>query len=195
MRGQDDLMHTGRLVPIYPLVDGLYQRTLRGIVKRALDSTLSQIEDHLPEDILHRTGMLGLQSAVSQMHYPESGESKEAARSRLAFDEMFMLQMAVLRRKLLWQEEESGVALNTDLAELSAFVETLPFSLTEAQTRGHGRDTGGPPARDPYEQTARRRRGKRQDRCLGNRHARGGAQRVPGRPPRADGDPSPSSIS
>ena len=135
MRGQDDLMHTGRLVPIYPLVDGLYQRTLRGIVKRALDATLSQIDDHLPEDVLHRTGMLGLRSAVSQMHYPDSGESKEAARSRLAFDEMFMLQMAVLRRKLLWQEEDTGVPLDTDLAELSAFVESLPFSLTDAQTR------------------------------------------------------------
>ena len=135
MRGQDDLMHTGRLVPIYPLVDGLYQRTLRGIIKRALDATLSQIEDHLPEDVLHRTGMLGLRSAVSQMHYPDSGESKEAARSRLAFDEMFMLQMAVLRRKLLWQEEDTGVPLDTDLAELSAFAESLPFSLTDAQTR------------------------------------------------------------
>ena len=128
-------MHTGRLVPVYPLVDGLYQRTLRGIVKRALDATLTQIEDHLPEDVLHRTGMLGLQSAVSQMHYPDSGESKEAARSRLAFDEMFMLQMTVLRRKLLWQEEDTGVPLNTDLAELSVFVESLPFSLTDAQTR------------------------------------------------------------
>ncbi|MYD51304.1 MAG: ATP-dependent DNA helicase RecG [Dehalococcoidia bacterium] len=135
MRGQDDLMHTGRLVPIYPLVDGLYQRTLRGIVKRALDATLSQIDDHLPEDVIHRTGMLGLQSAVSQMHYPDSAESKEAARSRLAFDEMFLLQMAILRRKLLWQEENTGVPLNTDLAELTSFVDSLPFSLTEAQNR------------------------------------------------------------
>ena len=135
MRGQDDLMHTGRLVPIYPLVDGLYQRTLRGIVKRALDAALPQIEDHLPEDVLHRTGMLSLQSAVSQMHYPDSAESKEAARSRLAFDEMFMLQMAVLRRKMLWQEEDTGIPLDTDLAELSAFVESLPFSLTDAQKR------------------------------------------------------------
>ena len=135
MRGQDDLMHTGRLVPIYPLVDGLYQRTLRGIVKRALDATLSQIDDHLPEDVIHRTGMLGLQSAVSQMHYPDSAESKEAARSRLAFDEMFLLQMAILRRKLLWQEEDTGVPLNTDLAELTSFVDSLPFSLTEAQNR------------------------------------------------------------
>ena len=135
MRGQGDLMHTGRLVPVYPLVDGLYQRTLRGIVKRALDAALPQIEDHLPEDILHRTGMPGLRSAVSQMHYPDTVESREAARRRLAFDEMFMLQLAVLRRKLDWQEEESGVALETDHEELSAFVELLPFALTDAQRR------------------------------------------------------------
>ncbi len=135
MRGQDDLVHTGRLVPIYPLVDGLYQRTLRGIIKRALDATLSQIKDYLPVDALHRTGMPGLSSAVSQMHYPDSVESKEAARSRLAFDEMFMLQMAVLRRKALWQEEDAGIPLNTDIAELSAFIESLPFALTGAQKR------------------------------------------------------------
>ena len=135
MRDQDDLTHTGRLVPVYPLVDGLYQRTLRGIVKRALDATLSQIEDHLPEDVLHRTGMPGLRSAVSQMHYPDAAESREAARRRLAFDEMFMLQLAVLRRKLNWQEEESGVGLETDHQELAAFVESLPFALTDAQRR------------------------------------------------------------
>lgn len=135
MWGQDDFVHTGRLVPVYPLVDGLYQRTLRGIVKRTLDAALWQIEDHLPEDTLHSTGLLGLQSAIAQMHYPDSHDTMEAARRRLAFDEMFMLQMAVLRRKLLWQEEESGIALETSLAELSTFIESLPFSLTGAQKR------------------------------------------------------------
>ena len=135
MQGQDDLVHTGRLVPIYPLVDGLYQRTLRSIVKRALDLGLSQIEDYLPEEILHRTGLLGLQSAVSQMHYPDSQDSWEAARRRLAFDEIFMLQMAVLRRKQSWQEEETGVSLEVDTTAVASFVESLPFSLTVAQER------------------------------------------------------------
>ena len=141
MRGQDDLMHTGRLVPIYPLVDGLYQRTLRGIVKRALDATLTQIEDHLPEDILHRTGMLGLQTAVSQMHYPESGESKEAARNRLAFDEMFMLQMAVLRRKLPLAGggyRRSPQHRSRRAARIRRLASVLPDRRSDA---GHGRDT------------------------------------------------------
>ncbi len=135
MHGQDDLVHTGRLVPVYPLMDGLYQRTLRGIVKRGLDASLSQIEDYLPEEMLHRTGLLGLQSAVAQMHYPDSHDSWEAARRRLAFDEIFMLQMAVLRRKQSWQEEESGIALKVDAEAVAGFVRSLPFLLTGAQER------------------------------------------------------------
>lgn len=134
-QGQDDLVHTGRLVPVYSLVDGLYQKTIRGIVSRALDACLPQIKDYLPEETLHRTGLIGLQTAISQMHYPDSHDSWEAARRRLAFDEIFMLQMAVLRRKQSWREEESGVSLEVDSVRIDGFIEALPFSLTRAQNR------------------------------------------------------------
>ena len=135
MGKQGDLVHTGRLVPVYSLVEGLYQRTVRGIVKRALDACLPQLEEYLPEDVLHRNGLLGIRSAFSQIHYPDSFDAAEAARQRLAFDELFLLQMTVLRRRQAWQELGSGIALDVGLPGVGAFVDSLPFSFTDAQER------------------------------------------------------------
>lgn len=135
MGKQGDLVHTGRLVPVYSLVEGLYQRTVRGIIKRALDACLPRLEEYLPEDVLHRNGLLGIESAFSQIHYPDSFGAAEAARQRLAFDELFLLQMAVLRRRQAWQELGGGIALDVGLPELDAFVDSLPFSFTDAQKR------------------------------------------------------------
>lgn len=132
---QGDLVHTGRLVPVYSLVEGLYQRPVRSIIKRALDACLSRLEEYLPEDVLHRNGLLGIESAFSQIHYPDSFGAAEAARQRLAFDELFLLQMAVLRRRQAWQELGGGIALDVGLPELDAFVDSLPFSFTDAQKR------------------------------------------------------------
>ncbi len=135
LRGQGDLVHTGRLVPVYPLVEGLYQRTMQSIVKRAIDDCKSQIEEYLPEDVLHRNGLLGIESAFSQIHYPDSFAAAEAARQRLAFDELFLLQMEVLRRRQAWQELEGGIALDVGLPGVDTFVDSLPFSFTDAQKR------------------------------------------------------------
>ena len=135
LRGQEELVHTGRLVPVYPTVDGLPQRTLRRIVKQALDVSISQVADFLPEDLRHRTGLMGLQNAVAQAHYPDAPADWIAARRRLAFDELLFLQLAVLKRKQAWQQAEEGIPLTADAEGLASFLDSLPFGLTEAQTR------------------------------------------------------------
>ena len=73
LRDQDDLVHTGRLVPIYPLTEGLRQRTIRRIVKEALDRGLGNVKEHLPDALSRRNGLMPLRNAISQMHYPDSG--------------------------------------------------------------------------------------------------------------------------
>ena len=135
LQGQEELLHTGRLVPVYPTVDGLAQRTLRRIVKQALDSGVSQLTDFLPNDIKHRNGLMSLQHAVLQAHYPDSKDDWNAARRRLAFDELFTLQLAVLKRKYLWQEQELGYSLKTDIEDLRIFFSSLSFKFTAAQSR------------------------------------------------------------
>ena len=129
------LLHTNRLVPVYPAVDGLYQRSIRRFVREALDRVVPSLEDPLPQDVRHRAGLLGLGNALSQAHFPDSTADVKAARHRLAFDELLAMQLATIRRKRQWQEEETGVPINTGSPVLARFLESLPFSLTGAQDK------------------------------------------------------------
>ena len=111
LKGQEQLLHTGRLVPVYPSVDGLPQRTIRRLVKQALDIGLSQIAEFIPEDVSNPLGLMELRRSISQAHYPDSDIDLDAARRRLGFDELFLMQIVVLMRKRAWQEGEVGVSL------------------------------------------------------------------------------------
>ena len=127
------LLHTNRLVPVYPAVDGLYQRSLRRYVRQALDGVLPSLEEPLPAEVRHRAGLLGLANALSQAHFPDTTADVKAARHRLAFDELLTMQLATIRRKRRWQEEQTSVPINTQTPVLARFLESLPFSLTAAQ--------------------------------------------------------------
>ena len=135
LQGQEELVHTGRLVPVYPTVDGLYQRTLRRVAKQALDVGGPQVVDFLPQDTVHRLGLMGLQNAIAQAHYPDSASDWGVARRRLAFDELMLMQLAALQRKLSWQQAGEGVPLTVDHGLLNGFLGSLPFELTSAQSR------------------------------------------------------------
>jgi ATP-dependent DNA helicase RecG len=135
LEGQEQLIHTGRLVPVYPTTKGLVDRTLRGLVKQALDAGISRVVDWVPEESRHRTGVIGLQSAIAQAHYPDSEAAMATARRRLAFDELLLLQLTVLMRKREWQEEGSGVALEATPVQTAGYLGALPFGLTDAQSK------------------------------------------------------------
>ena len=132
---EDDLVHTGRLVPVYPSTQGLSQRVLRSLVKRALDATIDRVEEFLPPDLLHRTGLIGLANAMRQIHYPDDWDAEKAAKRRLAFDELFLLQMSVIRRRNDWREENRGIPIPVDNGVIESFLDSLPFDLTAAQNR------------------------------------------------------------
>ena len=134
LQGQEALVHTGRLVPVYPTVEGLPQRTLRRLVKQGLDVGISQVVDFLGQDSRHRNGLMGLQNAIAQAHYPDTAEDWAAARHRLAFDELLLLQLAVLSRKRSWQQDDRGIPLKVDHELLDSFLGSLPFELTAAQS-------------------------------------------------------------
>jgi ATP-dependent DNA helicase RecG len=133
-----ELIHTGRLVPVYPLTQGLSQRQLRRIIKPAIDQWSWQLEDYLPQHIKQRLNLLTLPEAINQAHYPEDDAKKNLSRYRLAFDELFLLQLGVLNKKREWQESQPGVPLIIDRANLEAFLNSLSYKLTSAQTRALG---------------------------------------------------------
>ena len=131
----EDLIHTGRLVPVYPLTQGLTPRRMRGLVWQAIEKWGGQLEDFLPDDLRTRVGLGPLPHAVVQAHYPDDATTLESSRRRLAFDEFFLLQMAVLTRRKQWQDTTQGVPIEADPQVLEGFLASLPFSLTGAQGR------------------------------------------------------------
>ena len=130
-----ELVHTARLVPIYPLTEGLTSRRVRTLIKRAVDEAAGLLTDFVPEKRRKRLGLMGLADAVREAHFPTSEESKEAARRRLAFDELLLIQLGVMDRKRMWKEEMPGHPLRADPGLLKAVIDQFPFSLTGAQRR------------------------------------------------------------
>jgi ATP-dependent DNA helicase RecG len=129
-----DTIHTGRLVPVHPLTGGLIERNARKVIKQLVDAVAPAVPDHLPEANRSRAGLLPLSQALAQIHYPDSKEQLERARTRLGFDEFLFIQLGVVQRKLLWQGE-LGYAMPF-LPEVHADLQAqLPFSLTGAQGR------------------------------------------------------------
>jgi len=130
-----ELIHTGRLVPVYPLTQGLYPRQVRKWTKETVDGYVGQLSDFLPSEIKNRCQLLDLPAAIAQVHYPDDLTMAERARGRLAFDELFLLQLGVLARKRDWKEGQPGNAFHIDQEVIGKFLRCLPFTLTQAQER------------------------------------------------------------
>jgi len=130
-----ELIHTGRLVPLYPLTQGLRPRQVRKLMKQVIDQWAWQVEDFLPPQVRERCQLPELPRAIAQAHYPEDEQAKDSARRRLAFDELFLLQLGVLDKKRDWQEKQAGNPFDIKAAVLDAFIGSLPFELTLAQRR------------------------------------------------------------
>jgi ATP-dependent DNA helicase RecG len=139
---EKELVHTGRLVPIYPLTQGLRTRQVRLLMKRVVDQWAGQLDDFLPAAVKRRGNLLDLPVAISQAHYPEDEAMKSRARFRLAFDELFLLQLGVLSRKRDWQASQLGNPVSVAKPVLERFIGALPFKLTVAQQRVLGEVLG-----------------------------------------------------
>jgi ATP-dependent DNA helicase RecG len=131
----DDLLHTGRLVPFYGKTEGLTDKQLRTWVRLALAAGAGQVRDPLPVETIREAGLLDLATALEQAHFPDDDASLGRARHRLAFDELLLIQLGVLRRRREWREGEPGLVMPAEPAALQDFLDLLPFELTGAQRR------------------------------------------------------------
>ncbi len=129
-----ELLHTARLVPVYPLTGGVRARWLRRLMKRTVDYWSKRLPDHLPATVRREANLLDLETAIVQAHFPDSKSSLEQARYRLAFDELFLLQIGLLRQRHLYRSQP-GKPLPVDDATFDSFTHSLPFELTRAQQR------------------------------------------------------------
>ena len=132
--GEDERLHTGRLVPVYSLTEGLPQRALRSLMWRLVESHAAEVAEVLPESVRARRGLVGLAQAIRDAHFPETEAALAAASRRLAFDEGLLLQLglAILRSRVA---RARGLAMNPR-GDLVARLRTrLPWKLTGAQER------------------------------------------------------------
>lgn len=129
-----ELIHTKRLVPVYPLTRGVGARWLRRLMKRSTDYWCLRLPDHLPLAIREKRNLPSLEVAVQQIHFPDNWETLEQARRRLAFDELLMIQLGVLRQRHEWRQRP-GQPVQIDGPLLRTFLESLPFTLTQAQEK------------------------------------------------------------
>jgi ATP-dependent DNA helicase RecG len=127
-------LHTNRIVPIYPLTAKITQKWLRGLMGQVVNYWSPALVDHLPDSIRASAGLLPLGRAIGQAHFPDTQDELKRARARLAFDEIFFLQMGVLAQKRDWQAATAS-RFETSDEWLGARVAGLPFTLTNAQTR------------------------------------------------------------
>ena len=132
---QGQTLHTGRLVPIYPETEGISSKWLRGKIAKILPEYLKNQKDFLPKEILKGQKLAKLSDALNFMHFPKSNGEITKARKRLAFDELFLIQLASQMRKLNWQKTRIAPKMKIDNERFTKFEKKLPFQLTSAQKR------------------------------------------------------------
>ena len=128
-------LHLGRIVPIYPVCEDLSIKTLRNAIHNALELYKDYITNIVPEDISERLGLLDKKIAVMQMHFPENMEMLERARFSLVFEELFLVQLKLVR---LREENNTHSALALKIQKdglVQKFINSLPFELTAGQKK------------------------------------------------------------
>jgi ATP-dependent DNA helicase RecG len=129
-------LNLGRIVPIYTVGENLNIKILRRAIFNALELFKSKIENVLPAAIMDKYGTLEKSYAISQVHFPESIEILNQARFSLIFEELFLVQLKLLRVRLENQSQHDAIALKIKKNGLvQSFIKSLPFELTSAQNR------------------------------------------------------------
>jgi ATP-dependent DNA helicase RecG len=130
----EELTHTGRIVPVYSETKGITSRWLRYVIKPLLYRFCDQIQESLPEEIIKKYKFLPIQEAVWQLHFPNSFEHADASKARFSFEELFLIQLNVLKEKIkLMVKKAPACQMDSDL--MKSFTDTLPFQLTDSQKK------------------------------------------------------------
>ena len=131
----DGTASVGRIVPVYPLAAPLSQRWTRRLVGTVLESYGGELTDFLPDSLRRRHGMKALPAAVRELHCPEDRNSWLRARNRLAFDELFLLQIGLLLRRRTYAASGHAVPIRPGRKFQALMGPGLPFEPTGAQRR------------------------------------------------------------
>ncbi|MEB3198799.1 MAG: ATP-dependent DNA helicase RecG [Candidatus Sericytochromatia bacterium] len=137
-------LHVGRVVPVYDLTEGLHAKTLRKAIRTALDNHLQLVRDSLPTGLRDhlltgpedkRVALIPLRKALETIHFPDQAEELATARIRLAFDELFWMQLGLTWRRRQLEAQTQALQLPPAGELVTRLRALLPFALTHAQER------------------------------------------------------------
>ena len=144
--GEDETIHTDRIVPIYRLTEGLTQRPLRILLWRVVEQYAGTVSESLPEAVRKRRRLLSLAAALKGIHFPETEDELAAARRRLVFEDFLLLQLGLAIRRQR-EGRAGGIAMKPAGDLVGRLRRSLPYTLTAAQERVWEeirRDSAGP---------------------------------------------------
>ncbi|MDQ6857582.1 MAG: ATP-dependent DNA helicase RecG [Chloroflexota bacterium] len=134
-------VHTGRMVPVYKLTDGLKEGHLRRWLHTAVEGgpkrspVVTEVPDELPAAIRDRRELLPLPEALKEVHFPSTEARLIEGRRRLAFDELLTLQLGLAQRRARWQQDAKAPRLAADDRVVRQWMSELPFTLTAGQLK------------------------------------------------------------
>jgi ATP-dependent DNA helicase RecG len=138
--GQESTLHVGRIVPIYHETKGWSSRQMRVLMKGLLEEHEGDLKDTLPVAVRARQRLMPVQEALAEVHFPRAGadlssfeQGRSPAHRRLAFEELFLLQVALAARQRSVQTEKKSFRFNPRTPLLEKLGKSLPFQLTPAQ--------------------------------------------------------------
>jgi len=132
--GSIDSSKIGRVVPVYPLTEGVPGDLVRQAVIAALPYA-AQLKEPLPSVLREQYGLMGVKDAIANIHFPQDSDVLASARRRLVFDEFFYLQLGFLQRRQTQKQAQTSAVLAPTGKLIDNFNQLLPFELTNAQKR------------------------------------------------------------
>ncbi|MBU3978324.1 hypothetical protein KKE68_01315 [Patescibacteria group bacterium] len=136
INGQQPI-HTGRLIPIYPETKGISSKWLRRQIHKILKDHKNELLEYLPTNIIDKFQFMDFSQALKEIHFPRDLNFAQKAKERLAFDELFLIQLSALKRKKEWRQNITAqpFTIKKYQKELNNFVDSLPFTLTNTQQK------------------------------------------------------------
>lgn len=127
-------LNVGRIAPIYPLTRGISQRYLRKVIRACLDRYRDELQDVLPVWLRNKHRLSNIRHSIEHIHFPPDEKAQEMAHYRISFEEFFLFQIAVMKRRAEIVKKE-GISHKIDLDLLNRYKSIFPFPLTGAQNR------------------------------------------------------------
>ena len=126
--------NTGKIIPLYPLTYNLSQNVIRQIIENGLKEVNNGLEETLPKYLIEEYNLDGINKAINDIHFPKDFGEYNKARKRLVFEELLIMQLALLNLKTKYTVNSKGIEFSQKI-KMQEAIAKLPFKLTNAQIK------------------------------------------------------------